>query len=106
MTINITSQNFEEEVLNSKNPIIIDVYATWCGPCQNIIPIFNELEKELNTKYKFAKINIDEERDLAIKYNISSIPTFLFIKNGTVVGTEVGYMNKEDLLSKIEELLG
>lgn len=106
MTINITSQNFEEEVSNSKTPVIIDVYATWCGPCQNIIPIFNELEKELNTKYKFAKINIDEERDLAIKYNISSIPTFLFIKNGTVVGTEVGYMNKEDLLSKIEELLG
>ena len=55
-------------------PVIIDIYATWCGPCQYVIPIFEELEKELKNKYKFAKLNIDEERDLAIQYNVSSIP--------------------------------
>lgn len=102
----ITSENFEQEVLQSEIPVVIDVYATWCGPCQQMAPIFEELAKELAGKYKLVKINIDEERDLAIKYNVSSIPTFIFIKGGEVIGKEMGYMNKEDLKAKIEELLG
>ena len=106
MAINITSQNFEQEIKKSKLPVIIDIYATWCGPCQYVIPIFEELEKELSDKYKFAKLNIDEERDLAIQHNVSSVPTFIFIKDGNVVGMETGYMNKETLKEKIEKLLG
>ena len=102
----ITSENFEKEVMESDIPVVIDVFATWCGPCQQVAPLFDELAKELAAKYKLMKVNIDEERDLAIKYNVSSIPTFIFIKGGEVVGKETGYMSKEDLKAKIEELLG
>ena len=106
MALAATSKNFEEEITNSSLPVVIDVYATWCGPCQQMGPIFDELAKELANTYKLVKINIDEERDLAIKYNVSSIPTFLFIKNGELIGKEMGYMSKEDLKNKIKELLG
>ena len=102
----ITSQNFDTEIKNSDKPIIIDVYATWCGPCQYMAPVFEELSKEMGDKYKFAKLNIDEERDIAVKYNVSSIPTFIFIKNGEVVGREMGFMEKETLKNKIEKHLG
>ena len=105
MATKITSENFEQEVLKSSLPVVIDVFATWCGPCVQMSPIFDELSKELAEKYKLIKINIDEERDLAIKYNVSSIPTFLFIKDGEVVGKEMGYMTKDDLKAKIEATL-
>ena len=101
MAITVTSENFEKEVTQSDLPVIIDVFATWCGPCQQVEPIFEELSKELANKYKLVKINIDEERDLAIKYSVSSIPTFIFIKGGEVVGKEMGYMSKEDFQKKI-----
>ncbi len=102
----VTSQNLEQEINKSDKPVVVDVYATWCGPCQQMAPIFEELAKEMSDKFKFAKINIDEERDSAIQFNVSSIPTFLFIKDGKVVGRETGYMNKESLKEKIESLLG
>ena len=102
----VNSENFEQEVLKSDIPVVVDVYASWCGPCQQLEPIFNELAKELAGKYKLVKINIDEERDLAVQYNVSSIPTLLFIKKGEVVSKEMGYMSKDDLKAKIEELLG
>ena len=104
MALTVNSQNFEEKVLKSELPVVIDVFATWCGPCQQVAPIFDELAKELEGTYTLVKINIDEERDLAIKYNVSSIPTFLFINKGEVVGKEMGYMSKEDLKAKIEEM--
>jgi len=104
--LNLNTENFEQEITKSDLPVVIDVFATWCGPCQQIIPIFEELEKEMSDKIKFVKLNIDEERDLAIKYNVSSIPTFIFVKDGNVVGKETGYMNKETLKKKIEDLLG
>lgn len=106
MALILTSENFEQEVTKSDIPVVIDVYATWCGPCQQVEPIVEELSKELEGKYKILKLNIDEERDLAIQYNVSSIPTFVFIKNGEVVGKEMGYMSKDDLKAKIESLLG
>ena len=79
--IAVTPENFEEEVLNSELPVVIDVYASWCGPCQQIAPLFEELEKELRDSYKFVKLNVDEARDLSIQYGITSVPTFIFIKN-------------------------
>lgn len=104
MALTVTSENFEQEVLKSELPVVIDVFATWCGPCQQVAPIFDELAKELEATHKLVKINIDDERDIAINYNVSSIPTFLFIKGGELVGKETGYHSKEDLKKKIEEV--
>ncbi len=106
MTINITNENFSTEIAQAKQSVVIDVYATWCGPCQQMMPIFDEISKELSEKYKFAKLNIDEAREIAIQYNISSVPTFIFIKDGKVVGKETGYMSKDILTGKIKNILG
>ncbi len=106
MPVDINSDNFEQEIKKSSKPVVLDVFATWCGPCQQMAPIFEELYKELSEKYKFAKLNIDEERDLSIQYNVSSVPTFIFIKNGEVIGREMGYIDKESFKSKIENTLG
>lgn len=102
MAENITKEKFTTDVLQSTLPVIVDVYATWCGPCKMMTPVFDALAKELENTYKFVKINIDEERDLAIQYGISSIPAFLFIKNGTLVAKETGSMSKEALKAKIQ----
>ncbi|CDK30951.1 thioredoxin [Candidatus Babela massiliensis] len=104
--ISINKHNFKQEIEEASKPVVIEVYATWCGPCQHMMPIFEELEEELKDKYTFAKLNVDEAREIAIAYNISSVPTFLFIKDNKVASQERGYMSKEDLKSKIEELLG
>jgi thioredoxin 1 len=106
MSLNITSENFATEIEQSKDPIIIDVYASWCGPCQQMMPIFDELAQELGDTYTFAKLNVDEGRDISIKYGVTSVPTFVFLKDGQVKAKETGYMNKEDLKTKIEEHLG
>ena len=78
MVVQLTLENYEAEVLHSKLPVVIDAYAVWCGPCKQMAPIFEELEKELAGVYKMCKVNVDEERDLAIKLSIQSIPTFIF----------------------------
>jgi thioredoxin 1 len=106
MAIAITQDNLDQEIIKSSKPVIIDVYAEWCGPCKQMTPIFDELEKELGQDYKFAKINVDESRELSIKYGVSSVPTFLFMKDGQVKGRETGYMTKDALKKKIEALLG
>lgn len=103
--VNVTRENFEEEVLNSPLPIVIDVYASWCGPCQQMAPIFEDLEKEMRDAYKFVKLNVDEGRDLSIQYGVTSVPTFIFMKDKEVQGKETGYMSREDLKAKIETLL-
>ena len=106
MAVNITNDNFAAEIEGSELPIVLDVHASWCGPCQQMIPLFDELSSELQNKYKFAKLNIDEAREIAVQYNISSVPTFIFIKDGKVVGKETGYMSKDILKGKIESILG
>ena len=106
MAVHITEENVETEVTNSDKPVIIDVYAEWCGPCQQMTPIFEELEKELSSTHKFVKLNVDNARELSIKYGVSSVPTFVFIKNGDIKGKETGYMAKDKLKAKIEEYLG
>lgn len=106
MALSLTQENVEKEVAQSKLPVIIDVYATWCGPCQQMAPIFEQLEAELGNKYKFAKINVDEARELSIRYGVTSVPTFIFIKDNKVVGKETGYMPKDELMEKITEFFG
>lgn len=101
MATHITKANFTQEVEQAKLPIIIDVYASWCGPCQMMEPIFQSLEKEMGNEYKFLKLNVDEARDLSIEYGVTSVPTFLFIKNNQIMGRETGYMDKEELKKKI-----
>ncbi len=102
MAIDITQENHDQQIAQESKPVVLDVYASWCGPCQQMAPIFDELEKEMGD-YKFAKLNVDEARDLSVKYGVISVPTFLFIKNGEVKGKETGYMSKEDLKTKIEQ---
>lgn len=106
MAVMITSENVDQEINQSSLPILLDVYATWCGPCQQMVPIFDELEKEFSSKCKFAKLNIDEARELSIQYGITSVPTFVFLKNGEIKHKETGYMSKDDLKTKIEDFIG
>ena len=98
----ITSQNFKEEVLNSNIPVLIDFYATWCGPCKMMSPIVEEIAKEMEGKIKVYKIDTDEEQDLAIEYGIMSIPTFMIFKDGKNVATAVGRRDKEELIKMIK----
>lgn len=106
MPVSITQENFEQEIIKSTKPVILDVYATWCGPCQQMKPIFKELEKEIGDRFAFADLNVDEARELSIQFGVSSVPTFIFIKDGQVKGKETGYRSKDYLKAKAEELLG
>lgn len=102
MAISITNANHEKEVKNSTQPIVLDIYATWCGPCQQMNPIMEELEKEFEGTYTFAKLNVDEGREISIKeYGVTSVPTFVFIKDGAIKGKETGYMSKDTMRDKI-----
>ena len=105
MVINLTKDNFEQEVENSTKPVVIDVSATWCGPCQQMKPIFEQTAQDLSDTYKFAELNVDESRELAIKYGVTSVPTFIFIKDGEIKGKERGYMPQDELKAKIQEYL-
>lgn len=93
------------DIVEKSEKLIIDIFASWCGPCLQMKPLFSQLANELSPNYTFASLNVDEERDLAIQYGITSIPTFLFFKNGTLVGRETGYMSKDDLHAKIKSHL-
>jgi thioredoxin 1 len=103
-SISITQENFKQEVEQSTKPVVVDVYASWCGPCQQMQPIFAALEKEMGEQYKFVQLNVDEARELSIKFGITSVPTFLFIKNGQVLSKEVGYRSKSDLQAAITKI--
>ena len=97
----ITNQNFEEEVLKADKPVLVDFYATWCGPCQMMSPIIDEIAEENADTLKVGKVNIDENQDLAIKYNVMSIPTIIIVKNGKVEKTFVGVTDKNEILGAI-----
>ena len=99
--ITITKQNFENEVLNSDKPVLVDFWATWCGPCRMLAPVIEEIAAEYEGKVKVGKVNVDDEPDLAMKFKVVSIPTVVLIKNGEVVNSMVGYRPK----SEIEQML-
>ncbi len=95
--ITITRQNFEEEVLNSEIPVIVDFWAVWCGPCKMLAPVIAEISGELSGKVKVGKVNVDEEQELALKFGVTSIPTVMLFENGQAVKTSVGFMDKQQL---------
>ena len=100
--LHLTDQNFEQEVLKSSLPVLVDFWAQWCGPCRAIAPIVEELSTELSGKMKVAKVDIDESQELAAQFEISSIPTLLVFKNGKVVEEMLGAMSKPQFLAKIQ----
>lgn len=99
MEIKLSTQNFEKEVLKSEKPVLVDFYADWCGPCNAMAPVIEELAKELEGKVKVGKINVDENPDIAVEYNVMSIPTLIVFKNGKEEKRLVGLRNKEELIN-------
>ena len=96
----INSENFNEEVLKSKTPVIVDFWAPWCGPCAALSPIVEEIAEEYAESLKVFKINTDENMELAVQYGISGIPALLFFKDGESAGKSVGVRSKEDILKE------
>ena len=99
MEIKLSTENFEKEVLKTEKPVLVDFYADWCGPCNAMAPVIEELAKELGGKVKVGKINVDENPDIAVEYNVMSIPTLIVFKNGKEEKRLVGLRNKEELIN-------
>ena len=98
--VKLTAENFEKEVLQSEKPVLVDFYADWCGPCQMMGPVVEEISNEVNDA-KVCKINIDEQMSIAQKYGVMSIPTFIVFKNGDVADKKMGAMPKRAVLSML-----
>ena len=99
--VKITSENFEEEILKSDKIVLIDFYADWCGPCKMLSPIIEQVDEE-NNDIKVVKINVDELQDIAIKYEVMSIPTLVVIKNGQEVNRSIGFVSKSQILDLVK----
>lgn len=100
--ITVTRDNFEAEVLDSKIPVLVDFWATWCGPCMMLAPTIEEIAHEMEGSVKVCKVNVDEERELASMFGIMSIPTVMVFKAGEVAATTVGVQSKEKLLDMVK----
>jgi thioredoxin 1 len=104
MAIEVNSANYDE-IIGSDKPVVIDFWATWCGPCKAIAPYIEELAVEFEGKAIVGKVNVDENSDISAKYGVRNIPTVIFVKNGKVVDKQIGATSKAALKSKLEALL-
>ena len=102
MIVEITQDNFETEVLQSKLPVLVDFWASWCGPCRMLSPVVDELAEQYDGKVKFGKVNVDEQPRLAMNFSVQSIPTLLLFKDGKAVNKSIGVVPK----ASIEQMLG
>lgn len=99
--IDVTVKNFDEEVLKSDRPVLVDLWATWCGPCRMLAPTIEKIANE-HPEIKVCKVNVDEESDIAIRYHVSAIPTVLAFKNGQLAGRSVGFVSEETILNTLK----
>jgi len=106
LVVSVTNDTFDQEVVKAPTLVMVDFWATWCGPCKIVAPVVEELAREYEGKAKFAKVNTDENADLATKFNIRGIPTLIFFKDGEVKDQIVGAVPKGQLQSKINSLIG
>ena len=104
--VHFTAENFESLVLNSDKPVLVDFWATWCGPCVALTPTMEELAQHYEGKWVVGKVNVDEQEAIAAKYEISSIPAILYFKNGEVVKKNIGKESKEFYQKEMDEILG
>ncbi len=100
MEVVITADNFENEVVKSDLPVLVDFWATWCGPCRMLAPVLEQLAKQYDGKLKVGKVNVDEQMALAVKFRVESIPTLMLFKNGELVKKALGFMEKDELISQ------
>ena len=105
MVIEVTDQNFEGEVIKSTLPVLVDLWAPWCRPCLMVAPVVDSLAEKYNGRFKFCRLNVDENPRIAARYRIMSIPTLMFFKGGEVVDTVIGAVPERALQPKIDELL-
>src|SRR5437016_14669573 len=103
-TVTLTESNFDHEVNNSEKPVLGDFWAEWCGPCKMIAPLIDEIAKEKAGSVKVAKVNVDDNQSLSMKYNVRAIPALLFFKNGQLRDQVIGMTSKKDLLGRLEAL--
>ncbi len=99
--LKLESKNFESEVLNSEKIVLVDFYADWCGPCRMMSPVIDSIAEELGENIKVGKVNVDDNQDLAIKYNVMSIPTIIIFKNGMPMKSFIGVTDKNDILKEL-----
>lgn len=100
--LNITSLNFENEVLNADKPVLLDFYADWCGPCKMLAPVLHEIAEESTGVLKVGKVNVDEQMELAMRFQVSSIPMLVVFKDGKAVAKSVGYRPKSEIAAMVE----
>ncbi|MCI9590560.1 MAG: thioredoxin [Lachnospiraceae bacterium] len=105
MEMVFTTQNFEQEVLKSDKPVLVDFYADWCGPCKMMAPVVEELAELYQGKAKVGKLNVDDNEEIAMKYGVMSIPTLLIIKNGNVEAKMIGVQKRETLMDALDKAL-